>query len=146
MKTLIGMTPNKQIKYSQQKAIQTSSNPLPVFLQESSSSTHKTMDSHKANHNFKANFHQNTKLKMKLKSNVAIKQKSGEEQLLCEGNYNNGMPRCFDWRDIKGVNFDTPIKRQGDCGSCYAVAMLSAVESRIRIASNNQDKPFLSVA
>jgi C1A family cysteine protease len=49
------------------------------------------------------------------------------------------MPKCFDWRNVNGTNYDTPIKRQGDCGSCYAVAMLSAVESRIRISTNNVD-------
>jgi cathepsin C len=54
------------------------------------------------------------------------------------------MPKCHDWRNYNGVNYDTPIKRQGDCGSCYAVAMLSAVESRIRVKTKNQEKPFLS--
>lgn len=58
--------------------------------------------------------------------------------------YINGMPRCLDWRNINNTNYDTPIKRQGDCGSCYSVALLSALESRIRIKSRNREQPILS--
>jgi len=52
--------------------------------------------------------------------------------------YSNGLSRCYDWRNINETNYDTPIKRQGDCGSCYSVALLSALESRIRIKSGNR--------
>jgi len=59
---------------------------------------------------------------------------------LCRLSYDSGVPRCFDWRSsINNTNYDTPIKRQGDCGSCYSVALLSATESRIRIKSNNRE-------
>jgi len=52
----------------------------------------------------------------------------------------------LDWRDKNGVTYDTPIKKQGECGSCYAVASISMMESRIRIKSNNRDKPYLSTS
>jgi len=33
---------------------------------------------------------------------------------ICKMTYSDGMPRCHDWRDINGTNYDTPIKRQGN--------------------------------
>lgn len=42
------------------------------------------------------------------------------------------------------MNYDAPVKLQGECGSCYAIASASVMESRIRIKSNNRLKPSLS--
>lgn len=55
-----------------------------------------------------------------------------------------GLPENFDWRNVNGVNYDSPVKNQGNCGSCYAMATVSAAEARVRIASKNQLKPTLS--
>jgi hypothetical protein len=54
------------------------------------------------------------------------------------------LPKNFDWRNVDGTNYDSPIRKQGECGSCYAIAAVSVLESRIRIASNNRLKPLLS--
>lgn len=62
------------------------------------------------------------------------------------GKSDSEIPRCYDWRDVDKVNFDGPIKRQGECGSCYAVAIISAIEARIRIQSNRKYSPNLSVS
>ncbi|MFO0131109.1 MAG: C1 family peptidase [bacterium] len=43
------------------------------------------------------------------------------------------MPSCFDWRNFNGVNYEGPVRQQGDCGSCYSVAAISSLEARIRI-------------
>lgn len=56
------------------------------------------------------------------------------------------LPKSFDWRAHQAINYDTPVVHQGECGSCYVVAALSAIESRIRIQSNNTQKPRLSVS
>lgn len=54
------------------------------------------------------------------------------------------LPTNFDWRDYQGYNYDTPVKKQGDCGSCYALSTLSMLESRIRIKTQLKSAPFLS--
>jgi len=52
----------------------------------------------------------------------------------------------LDWRDKDGVNYETPVKKQGDCGSCYAMAALSSVEARIKIKSKMALTPTLSIS
>lgn len=59
---------------------------------------------------------------------------------------NNDLPLSFDWRDYNSINYDTPVKHQGECGSCYAVAALSAMESRILIKTNQTSSPNLSLS
>ena len=43
----------------------------------------------------------------------------------------------FDWRNVDGVNWMTPIKNQAGCGACAAFASLGCLEAVIRIASND---------
>jgi len=46
------------------------------------------------------------------------------------------LPRNFDWRNIEGVNYVSPVRSQGNCGSCYTFSSTGMLESRIRIATN----------
>jgi len=54
------------------------------------------------------------------------------------------LPTNFDWRDVNGQNFLPPIRNQGDCGSCYVMASMNMLSSRVRIATKNEDKVVLS--
>lgn len=44
-----------------------------------------------------------------------------------------GNPQELDWRNVKGVNWTTPIRNQGGCGSCVAFGTIGALESLLKI-------------
>ncbi|MCG2693691.1 hypothetical protein L6259_00155 [Candidatus Parcubacteria bacterium] len=46
-------------------------------------------------------------------------------------------PSSFDWRNVAGVNWMTPVKNQGSCGSCTAFSTLGAVEAVYNIEIND---------
>lgn len=54
------------------------------------------------------------------------------------------LPDSFDWRDVNGVNYVSPIRNQGNCGSCYSFASAAMLEARIRIMTNNSQTPVFS--
>lgn len=47
------------------------------------------------------------------------------------------LPDSFDWRNVGGVSYVSPIRNQGSCGSCYAFASAGTYEARLRVLSNN---------
>lgn len=55
------------------------------------------------------------------------------------------LPEEFDWRNVNGVNYLSPVTDQGPfCGSCFAHASVNMLSARIRIATNNTQKSSLS--
>ncbi|KAG5837097.1 dipeptidyl peptidase 1 [Anguilla anguilla] len=55
-----------------------------------------------------------------------------------------GLPEHWDWRNVNGVNYLTPVRNQASCGSCYSFATMGMLEARIRIRTNNTQTPVLS--
>eukprot|EP00127_Corallochytrium_limacisporum_P001074 Clim_evm12s37 gene=Clim_evmTU12s37 len=55
-----------------------------------------------------------------------------------------GLPKNFDWRDVDGTNYVSPVRDQGQCGSCYTFASMAMLESRVRIQSENRLTPVFS--
>ena len=54
------------------------------------------------------------------------------------------LPEEFDWRNVDGKDYLSPIRNQGNCGSCYAFATMAMFESRVRILTNNTKTPVFS--
>jgi C1A family cysteine protease len=47
-----------------------------------------------------------------------------------------GAPATFDWRNNNGYSFVTPVRNQGNCGSCWAFATTAALEANTLIVDN----------
>ncbi|XP_071520204.1 dipeptidyl peptidase 1-like [Panulirus ornatus] len=54
------------------------------------------------------------------------------------------MPATWDWRNISGISYVSPVRNQGNCGSCYAFASMGGLEARVRILTNNTQQPVFS--
>ncbi|KAL7637923.1 UNVERIFIED_CONTAM: hypothetical protein RMT77_011536 [Armadillidium vulgare] len=54
------------------------------------------------------------------------------------------LPENFDWRDVEGVNYVSPVRDQANCGSCYSFASMASLEARLRIATQNQRQDVFS--
>ncbi|MBN1232843.1 MAG: T9SS type A sorting domain-containing protein [Candidatus Coatesbacteria bacterium] len=42
-------------------------------------------------------------------------------------------PDTFDWRNVDGKNYVTPIRDQKQCGSCWAFCVMASLEAQIKI-------------
>jgi C1A family cysteine protease len=60
---------------------------------------------------------------------------TGEEQVLSSEELFTAVPTSLDWRS-NGGNFVTPVRNQGNCGSCWALSTTAALESYILIKDN----------
>ncbi|KAG8542070.1 hypothetical protein GDO81_027543, partial [Engystomops pustulosus] len=55
-----------------------------------------------------------------------------------------GLPDAWDWRNVQGYNFVSPVRNQGSCGSCYSFSTMGMLEARIRVSTKLQQTPILS--
>lgn len=65
---------------------------------------------------------------------------SGIERFKNQTNQDTSMinvPDSFDWRNVSGIDYTTPVKNQADCGSCVAFGVLSAFEVYLKYNSDN---------
>ena len=52
------------------------------------------------------------------------------------------LPNHFDWRNVNGKNYLSPIKNQGHCGSCVIFAAVGAMEAQVQIANEWPELDF----
>ncbi len=49
------------------------------------------------------------------------------------------LPKEFSW-----IKYDSPVRNQGECGSCYSLAAMTVYEVRLRIKTAMKDKTIMS--
>ncbi|KAK6174809.1 hypothetical protein SNE40_013386 [Patella caerulea] len=54
------------------------------------------------------------------------------------------LPDQFDWRNVEGSNYVSPVRNQESCGSCFAFASMAMNEARVRIMTNNSQQYVFS--
>ena len=50
----------------------------------------------------------------------------------------------FDWRNVDGVNYVSPVRDQESCGSCYSFASMGQLEAQLRMKTRNQRQDIFS--
>jgi C1A family cysteine protease len=60
--------------------------------------------------------------------------------LAAAGGY--GAPASFDWRNVNGKSYVSPIRNQGGCGSCVAFGTTATVEGTLRVVIGDAAYPI----
>lgn len=56
------------------------------------------------------------------------------------------VPKTYDFRNIDEFDFTGPVRDQVECGSCYTLGFIQALEARLKLKyAHKADIPQLSV-
>merc|ERR1719265_214289 len=56
----------------------------------------------------------------------------------------NDVPENFDWTNVDGVDFTSPIRNQGSCGSCWIFAAAGSLQDRVKVMTDGATDEVLS--
>ena len=59
----------------------------------------------------------------------------------CELIQNGQVPKTFSWVDWRGKNWMSPVKNQGQCGSCWAESPIGIAEAQYNIEKDTPQNP-----
>lgn len=76
-------------------------------------------------------------LKEKISENINIQINNFESNYDAKFKSSSTLPNSFDWTKKDGFDWMTNIKDQGMCGSCWAFAVVGAMEGKINILRND---------
>lgn len=65
--------------------------------------------------------------------------KDSEDSIYCQKPTPLDTPEYFNWADLNGEDWTTPVRDQGYCGSCWCFAAVALIESTINIQENNSE-------
>ncbi|MGO8960983.1 MAG: C1 family peptidase [Streptosporangiaceae bacterium] len=77
---------------------------------------------------------------------LADREEQARAALSAAGPAAPAVPAAWDWRNVGGVSYITPIEDQGGCGSCVAFASIATFEAQVQIAAQGQNGVDLSEA
>ncbi|MFA5033267.1 MAG: C1 family peptidase [bacterium] len=77
--------------------------------------------------------------KAKLCSNIPVIRSEVPTEHIYKGVVKGNLKASIDWRSYNGKNWMTPVKNQGNCGSCWAFCTVAGCEARWKISYNKPD-------
>jgi C1A family cysteine protease len=69
---------------------------------------------------------------------MKVKQRALPVILFLVGLPTSAAGYTFDWRDVDGLDFTTPVRQQG-MGDCWAFAACAAFEAKLEITADDPD-------
>lgn len=72
----------------------------------------------------------------------AVKREAAQEMRAMAAAPAVGAPKAWDWRNVGGRDYVTPVKNQGPCGSCVSFGTCAAMEANMRIKANDHTLDF----